>query len=52
MTDRSTQISFGGILSTPVVVDCNGGNLTSDATTTPARTEALAVPGLEAASGS
>ncbi len=31
MTDCNTQFSFSGILSTPVVVDFNGCNLTSDA---------------------
>ncbi len=31
MTDCSTQLSMTGILSTPVVVAFNGGNLTSDA---------------------
>ncbi len=30
MTQCSTQLSFGGILSTPLAVHFNGGNLNSD----------------------
>ena len=30
MTDCSTQLRFANIVSTPVIVDFNGGNLTSD----------------------